>query len=372
MRQRRANQFLIEACPYRHGVNRHEDSESASCGLIEQILGKRNDGSCSVERAVCESCRQSFPPSPRHPNPVVASVLYRRASRLAGSASTSLEAQQFLSLAEHARQNLDVMYARPLALEPEPDQVDRRALAEIVPPPAARHGRRVREWAIGVTTAPRIQPVLSTCLESLGRAGWGRPRLFVDSAVIVPAPHDQLPCTVRDERVGAWANYYLTLAELLLGQPRADAFMVVQDDALFYHRQSISAYLETVLWPGKVPCLVSLYCSRADSASSPGWHAAHGVMRSGPVALAFPPELAKAFLTDREVFEHRWRRDELEATSIGDVISEWAYKRGVPVWLPTPSLVQHVGDTSTIWRQARAKGKRQAGWFAGTANPSEG
>src|SRR5262249_54370050 len=124
-------------------------------------------------------------------------------------------------------------------------------------------------------------------------------------------------------------------------------------------------YLESVCWPGKSPCLVSLYCSRADTAATPGWHPSDSMMRSGPVALAFPRELAKAFITDKDVFEHRWERDELAATCIGDVISIWAYERGVPVWLPTPSLVQHVGDTSTIWPLARARGKRQAILFVG-------
>jgi hypothetical protein len=95
-------------------------------------------------------------------------------------------------------------------------------------------------------------------------------------------------------------------------------------------------------------------------------------MNSGPVALVFPRELVKAFLTDRTVFEHRWNDDEPAATSIGDVISSWAYRRGVPVWLPTPSLVQHIGDTSTIWPLARAKGRRQALWFSAGERPPEG
>jgi hypothetical protein len=372
MRHRETSLAGVEGCPYRHTARRQGVVETATCGLIEEVLGMRSDGSCLVERGVCEMCRQSFPPSAHNPNPVVASVLYARASTLAGSLAPGEEADRLRAVAERAGQFLDVRYARPLLIGPAGVPGSLQELDETVPAPASRHGRRVRNWAIGVTTAPRIQPVLSTCLKSLERAGWPRPHLFVDSAVTVPAPHDQLPCTFRDERVGAWANYYLSLAELLLCHPRADAYMVVQDDALFYDRQSLPTYLETVLWPGKSTCLVSLYCSRADTAGKPGWHECEGLMRSGPVALAFPRELAKAFVTDREVFEHRWNRDELAATSIGDVISEWAVQRGVPVWLPTPSLVQHIGDTSTIWPLARAKGKRQALWFAAGEKPPEG
>jgi hypothetical protein len=365
VRNRKIHSAGVEDCFYRHAVARHGDIETATCGFIEEFLGQSSDGTSVVERGVCESCRASFPPSAHSPNPIVASVLFARASRLADSLPAGDEADRLRSLAERAGRWLDVMYARPVSIEPASAAENLRALAEMVPPPALRHGRPVKSWAIGVTTAPRIQPVLATCLDSLGRAGWKRPHLFIDSAVNVPAPHDRLPCTFRDERVGAWANYYLSLAELLHCHPQADAYMVVQDDALFYDCESLAAYLETVFWPGKSACMVSLYCSKADTAATPGWHSNDRLMQSGPLALAFPRELASAFLTDREVFEHRWQRDELAATSIGDVISLWAYKRSIPVWLPTPSLVQHVGDTSTIWPMARAMGKRQARWFAG-------
>jgi hypothetical protein len=353
----------VESCNYRHTVDQRGGVETAHCGFIEELLDKCSDGLGVVERGVCESCRRSFLPTVQNPNPVVASVLYARALKQAVALPPGAQVDRLRAVAQRASACLDVMYESPLTIEPAPAG-DVRTLAQILPPPALRHGPRVRYWAIGVTTAPRIQPVLSTCLESLARAGWQRPHLFIDSSVHVPAPHDRLPCTFRDERVGAWPNYFLTLAELLLGHPRADAYMVVQDDALFYDRQSLTAYLETVFWPGKEACLVSLYCSPLDSGGAPGWHSCNGVMRSGPHAVAFPRELAKAFVTDRAVFEHRWDRDELAATSIGDVISEWAANRGVPVWLPTPSLVKHIGDTSTIWPMIRAKGNRQAVSFA--------
>jgi len=361
----------IEGCPYRRAGVERGGVETARCELIEEFLGKRDDGSCVVDRGVCESCCQSFPPSAYNPNPVVASLLYSRASRLAASLSPGDEANRLRSVADRAHDRLDVIYAEPVPTIPAAG-IGARALAALVPPPASRHGRRVRDWAVGVTTAPRVQPVLRTCLESLTRAGWERPDLFIDAAVNIPEPYDRLPSTFRDERVGAWPNYYLTLTELLLKHPRADVYMVVQDDALFYDREPLTPYLETIFWPGRTSCLVSLYCSDADTAGEPGWHPSEGAVKSGPVALAFPRELAKAFLTDRDVFEHRWDADELAATSIGEVISFWAYRRGIPVWLPTPSLVQHVGDTSTIWRLARATGKRRALRFVGDEPITEG
>jgi hypothetical protein len=370
VRRHQLTSTVIEDCPYRHDVVQHDGVETARCGFIEDSLGTRDDDACLVDRAVCGSCRLSFFPSAHNPNPVVASLIYARASRMAAALSPGDEADRLRSIAEHASDRLDIVYNEPVATTPV-EQSPARPLATLVPPPRSRHGRRVRDWAVGVTTAPRVQPVLERCLDSLTRAGWERPHLFIDAAVSVPEKFGRLPCTLRDERVGAWPNYYLALAELVLKHPRADVYMVVQDDALLYSRERLTPYLEAIFWPGRTTCLVSLYCSDADTADEPGWHPSAGAVKSGPVALAFPCELAKAFLTDRNVFAHRWQSDELAATSIGDVISDWAEDRGIPVWLPTPSLVQHVGETSTIWRSARAKGKRQARFFAGDEPKSE-
>jgi len=277
----------VDRCPYRHNVVRQGGIETANCGFIDEFLGKRGDGSGVVDRGVCESCRQSFLPSPENSNPVVSSLLYSRALRLAASLPPGAEADRLRSVAQRAHDRLDVLYAEPIPINPAAG-IAVRALAELVPPPASRHGRRVRDWAVGVTTAPRVQPVLSTCLGSLTRAGWERPHLFIDAAVNVPEPYDKFACTFRDERVGAWPNYYLALTELLLLRPRADVYMLVQDDALFYDREPLMPHLESIFWPGKTTCLVSLYCGAGDTAGEPGWHPCEGEMNGGAVALAWP------------------------------------------------------------------------------------
>jgi len=223
----------------------------------------------------------------------------------------------------------------------------------------------VQKWAVGVTTAPRRQETLEACLASLVRAGWETPYLFVDSAVRIPERFTTLPGTFRDEKIGAWPNYYLALAELLMRQPHADAYMIVQDDALFYDREPLTDYLAEVLWPGKAPGLVSLYCSAADSQRQRGWHSQDGFKAAGPLAFVFARDLAKAFLTDRSVFEHRWAADPVTATSLTGLINRWAWDRRLPGWFPTPSLVQHIGDASTLWPGARALGHRRAEPFAG-------
>ncbi len=153
---------------------------------------------------------------------------------------------------------------------------DSKKLDEVIPPPARRTGSRVSRWAVGVTTAPRQSPTLERCLTSLATTGWDKPRLFVDGDAPVPPEFASLARTDRRPQLGAWPSYYLALAELLMREPEADAYMIVQDDALFAADFDVRAYLEQVLWPGKTPWTVSLFCARPYTQSQPGWHPLRG------------------------------------------------------------------------------------------------
>ena len=54
--------------------------------------------------------------------------------------------------------------------------------------------------------------------------------------------------------------------------PNADAYMVVQDDAIFANCRQLKTYVESVLWPiTDERCLVSLYCAADDSRDTDGW-----------------------------------------------------------------------------------------------------
>jgi hypothetical protein len=358
----------VETCPYRRSGTDDASKGTATCDLVSLLLNEPAGDAASVSRDVCEACCRAFPPTTRDLNPVVASMVFTRATRLAESISDGPTSERLRRVGEVARERLDVLYVETH----ERPQVHNRArprLSRLLPPPRVRVGQPVRDWAVGVTTSPRIHATLEACLDSLLHAGWEHPHLFIDGPVRVSDRHTSLPTTYRRERVGAWPNYFLALAELLLLRPRAEAFMVVQDDALFYEHESLPRYLEHVLWPAPWPCLVSLYCCGDDQAERPGWRAVPGLAVSGPLALVFPAELAKAFVTDFAVFEHRWQPDERAATSLGDLITIWANCEGIATWFPTPSLVQHIGDTSTLWPGAHASGARRAGRFAGDSGP---
>jgi hypothetical protein len=228
-----------------------------------------------------------------------------------------------------------------------------------------RRGPSIRNWAVGVTTAPRRQATLEWTLDSLYRAGWGTPRLFVDSATAIADRFAHLPVTLREPAVGAWPNFYLGLAELLMREPEADAYLMVQDDVIFYDCEDLRAYLERSLWPAEPIGAVSLYCPTIYTQPEPGWHRHQGEWVYGALAFLFPRESAQRLIADLRVLEHRWSRWNGGKANIDVVIGRWAVRHKRPVYYPTPSLVQHIGDTSTIWRGARALGVRKAGRFAG-------
>jgi hypothetical protein len=130
--------------------------------------------------------------------------------------------------------------------------------------------------------------------------------------------------------IGAWPNFYLTLLELVLGKPKADAILIVQDDAQFYDRENLRDYLGSILWPRETPGIVSLYCSAAYTREAAGWAVCDTRWEWGALAFVFPLD-----------------------------------RNAIPIWYPTPSLVQHIGETSTVWPGVPAAGFRRADFFAG-------
>ncbi|MCA9137825.1 MAG: hypothetical protein KDB00_13730 [Planctomycetales bacterium] len=241
----------------------------------------------------------------------------------------------------------------------------RLRLAEMVPPPTQRSGRHVKRWAVGVTTSPRRESTLQSCLESLVRSGWTEPRLFVDAGAMVPESLRSYVDTWRAKRIGAWPNFLLGLTELVLRFPDSDAFMMVQDDAYFYDSENMREYLEQILWPTDSPGIVSLYSTDANSARFRGWHSDPYRWLNGGLAFIFSREVVDRFLSDPQVRDYR-RTDTLGGTvNLDLLIGNWAEQCDVPISYPFPSLVQHVGNTSTIWTGEDSSDMRRARCFAG-------
>jgi hypothetical protein len=222
----------VDDCPFRLPLP--GDATSARCSLLEQLIGSARGFPSHVGRDACEACCKSFAPTAVEMNPVIASLLYEISSDIVcrggveGCPRDQAEALNRLA-SEFIPWEHDCLDA-PAGTEIASSSA---TLLEVIPPPARRSGPRVKRWAVGVTTAPRPLPTLAECLTSLRSAGWAGPRLFVDGAVDVTEPFQGLPRTDRAPRLGAWPSYYLALGELLMRDPAADAFLLVQDDVVF-------------------------------------------------------------------------------------------------------------------------------------------
>lgn len=223
-------------------------------------------------------------------------------------------------------------------------------------------GRTIQSWVVGITTAPRRQPTLRRCLTSLTLCGWDALHLFVDGDVQIPEEFASTDRTLRRPAAGAWRNFYLSITELLRRSPAADALMLVQDDALWPAHLPVREYLQQIAWPDDGRFIISPYCCADYTADSPGWHRFNDTWHYGAVVMIFSRESAEDFIADSVVIERC--RNEWPA-GIDDVIGEWAQRTGISVYVPTPSLVQHIGETSTLWSTARAVGLRRAARYLG-------
>src|SRR5262249_49370830 len=118
--------------------------------------------------------------------------------------------------------------------------------------------------------------------------------------------------------------------------------------------------------PGARPGIVSMFCSRAYTASRPGWRQLEEALVWGGQALIFSREVALSLLADQQVLRHRLRPGNDGLAHIDWLIRESALRERVPVHRPTPSLAQHIGHVSPLWEGVHAAGNRRADQFAGT------
>lgn len=224
----------------------------------------------------------------------------------------------------------------------------------------------VRNWAIGITTAERIIPTLSRSLESLSQAGWDPNKVHLFSEPGTPATDSTFkgPVTIRGRKVGAFSNWYLALQELILTQPSADCFLLLQDDVVFC--RGLRKYLEDELWPNSTTGFVSLYCGMMQSNPDQqrGWvYLQPQSMLYGALAVAFTAGAARTVSMHPMFFRHRESSSGMYG--IDSVLTQWATESRLPCYFHVPSLVDHIGVTSAIFPSVRDGPERRVSSFVG-------
>jgi hypothetical protein len=82
----------------------------------------------------------------------------------------------------------------------------------------------------------------------------------------------------------------------------------------------------------------------------------------GALAFVFSNQSLKTFLTSEEVINHRQVgtvRDGSHGTHDTDIlVADWIKKREYTLWMPTPSLVEHISGGSTVWDNSKESTSR--------------
>ena len=222
----------------------------------------------------------------------------------------------------------------------------------------------INSWAVGVTTAPRREPNLPEMLQSLKKAGWGEARIFAEPGSEV-VEEGGFTVTQRRETMGAWPNFMLGLSELVLSNPQADAYFMCQDDALFCG--GLRKYLENELWLDDKVGVVSPHTpSHQTHEQEPGFFEADvGWSSWGAMAFVFSNASARALLRHPAVINHRNRGMGDGLRNVDSVVGNWCRMAGLPYYLHAPSLCEHIGLTTTLWKVDSLEGRRSSSDFPG-------
>tara|TARA_R110002111_G_scaffold164386_3_gene230586 strand:+ start:41813 stop:42415 length:603 start_codon:yes stop_codon:yes gene_type:complete len=195
-------------------------------------------------------------------------------------------------------------------------------------------------------------------------------RLFAEPGTEISPEYQHLPVTQHDATMLAFPNWYLALTEMFLREPKAEAYLICQDDVLF--ARGIRDYLEAKLWPANDIGVVSLYCPSHEHRNgisgfrliNPGWGA------WGALAYLFSNPGIRSILADEKVLNHRHAGPANGERNIDSIVGDWCRRQKLPYFVHLPSLAQHIGRTSTIWSSNNNRGRRRAIEFTGTL-PSE-
>lgn len=340
------------------------------CRLLSRLSGVQNDDLVEINREICNACCESFFPTTQDWNPVIASLMHALGQRVIESDGvTGCSVEQAESICQSAINQLPIVLPNEddcvddAQIFQRPKELSLEELVELIPLPHRQSPNTVR-WAVGMTTSPRRQPTLAQSLESLLASGWQDPHLFIDGDVDVPREFDPIMRTIHPSPSGAWPAWRRAAEGLLQSYPNANAVMIVQDDALFPHIACLRGYVESLLWPCDAlkgrESILSLYTSTDDTINESRWRVLPRRWVYGAVAMVFSPEQLRSILrADREglldvVVGH---------AGVDTRIGHWAQQSGIDVWHPSPSLVQHIGQVSTVWLHSRAVGLRRARRF---------
>lgn len=204
-------------------------------------------------------------------------------------------------------------------------------------------------WMYGVTTIPeRRNTYLPKTLASLKAAGFVAPRLFVDGDedVLSWKKEFNLEVTCRYPRVLTRANWMMSIVELYFRNRKANMFALFQDDCLAC--ADLMKYIDSCKLPseGYFNLFTMPPPHQIELPSSFGWHKSNQKGR-GAVALVFTRTAIMTLLTQKHMVDN-FQDAHLGDRNVDGGISDSFRKVGWTEYVHNPSLVQHIGDKTSM------------------------
>lgn len=207
-----------------------------------------------------------------------------------------------------------------------------------------------------VTTAPRQDPTIHTCLASLQESGW-TPTVFAEPDSLVTS----CPTINNPQRLGVWHNWLQACKWALAQNP--NYILTSQDDCL-YHPDSRS-FIEEVNWPKKA-AFISLYTpSHYSIRHRPGINRIATQSLWGACSLVFKPETLEKIINHPIALE--WKGIKVNPTGLtansDTAIGRISNALGLNMYFVDPSPVQHIAVYSSIGNRDNT-GRRNASRIA--------
>ena len=150
----------------------------------------------------------------------------------------------------------------------------------------------MKTWAVGLTTAPAPRAHAGALSGEPGRRRLGLAHCICRTGSGAARARSPLELVRRAAPLGVIGNWLLGLSELLVREPAADAYLMVQDDVVFC--RNVRGYLERTLWPAQRVGLASVYRPGVYGSPQAGLapvDVGRGLM--GALTYVFPPPAAR-------------------------------------------------------------------------------
>lgn len=203
------------------------------------------------------------------------------------------------------------------------------------------------KWAYGITTVPsRLNTTFPDTVRSLYNAGFTIPNLFIDNCKDSrPYSSYSKSITRHYPKLGAYGTWITAAWELYCREPEADRYALFQDDILAV--SFLREYMEGC--PDFYNCYWNCYTAVANQEALPenaeGWYVApkRGL---GALALVFSNDCLTNLMGHSKLVGHP--RSKQGHKRIDGVIREAAEHLGMKELINSISLVQHMGEETTI------------------------